>query len=154
MRTHRQIKAWVTAISIAFLVASCASRPRVDTGGDVERAKAFMASYAKELRGGDRDAMAARYHPDGAFIVGDGKKTFETHDETVAYYRVQWQQPQAFEWQDLSFEPAGSGAVVVIGRFNWQKQGATQGTLYSYSSLLVPVAGQLKIRVEDESGAQ
>ena len=53
----------------------------------------------------------------------------------------------------MSFEPAGSGSIVVIGKFNWQKMGATEGTVYSYSALLVPVSGQLKIRVENESGA-
>ena len=154
MGKHQQIRAFLAAILMASLVGSCASRQSAVASVDVERAKSFMASYAKELRNGDRVALAARYHPDGSFVVGDGKKALETHDETVAYYLSEWQRPQGFEWQDMSFEPAGSGAIVVIGKFNWRKMGATEGTTYSYTALLVPVAGQLKIRVEDESGVQ
>ena len=154
MKIRRQIQLFLAAILVVLLVASCTARPGEDPRVPVQRAKEFMASYAIELRNGDREALAARYHPDGSYVLGDGKKTFETQDATATYYRSQWQPPQGFEWQDMSYEPAGSGAVVVIGRFKWQEMGAKEGKLYSYSALLVPVAGQLKIRVEDESGAQ
>ena len=154
MGGQRQISATFAATLMAVLVASCASRPSAHTSDGVDRAKVFMASYGTELRNGDRVALAARYHPDGSYAVGDGKKAYETHDQTAAFYLSEWQPPQAFEWQDLSFEPVGSGAIAVIGKFKWQGAGAAEGTIHSYSAVLVPVAGQLKIRVEDESGAE
>lgn len=152
MGIYRQIKAFLAAILVVSLVVSCAPRPSSQASATIERAKSFMASYAQELRNGDRAALAARYHPDGSFSVGDGKKALETHDETAAFYLSEWKQPKAFEWQDMSYELAGSGSIVVVGKFNWQEMGAAQGTTYSYTALLVPVAGQLKIRVEHESG--
>ena len=58
-----------------------------------------------------------------------------------------WGPPATFSWEDLSFEPAGPDAVVVVGRFLWES------TRFSYSALLVRQDGVLRIRMEDESQA-
>ncbi len=110
-----------------------------------------MASYAQDLRLGQRTALADRYHPDGAYFLGDGEKMFEAHAKTRQYYASKWVAPTAFQWDELSYEPLGSGAILVLGKFKLQHAGKPEVRTYSYSALLVPVACQLKIRMEDES---
>lgn len=70
----RQIKVFIAALLAAKLAASCASRPSAHTSATIERAKSFMASYAEELRNGNRVALAARYHPDGSHILSETVK--------------------------------------------------------------------------------
>ena len=111
-----------------------------------------MSSYAYDLRTGDREGIIARYHPDGAYLLGNGHKAFETRDSIAAHYRTQWSRPAAFRWEDLSYEPVGADAVVVAGRFVWEAHGR-EPARFSYTGLLVRSGGGLRIRLEDESGA-
>jgi len=115
-------------------------------------AEAFMAGYADALRAGDRAGLAARYDRRGAFRLGHGEKTFERWEAIRAFYAgPQWQPPARFEWRALSYEPAGANAVVVAGLFLWGTAGGVPRT-YSYTALLVRQDGELRIRLEDESG--
>lgn len=113
-------------------------------------ARAFLTEYAKELKGAQRQALVERYHPQGHFSVGHGVKEFVTREANRSFYLERWMPPTAFAWRDLSFEPAGPDAVVVIGLFDW---GGPQGSVQtvSYTSLLQRVEGRLRIRLEDES---
>lgn len=113
-------------------------------------ARAFLAEYAKDLRGAQRQALMERYHPQGHFSVGHGVKEFVTREANRSFYLERWMPPASFAWRDLSFEPAGPDAVVVIGLFDW---GSPQGSVQtvSYTALLQRVEGRLRIRLEDES---
>ena len=93
---------------------------RVDTVALLDEARTFMDSYARDLRAGDRAAIAARYDRVGAFQVGMGRKALQSHAEIIAQYAAPtWQPPASFAWQDLSYEVLGSDVVLVVGRFEW-----------------------------------
>ena len=118
----------------------------------VEEARSFMDSYARELLAGDRAAIAARYDRTGAYFLGNGRKEFVPYDSIVVKYsEANWSPPASFEWRDLSFEPAGPDAVVVVGLFAWGRGGSAAPMTLSYTSLLRRQEGVLRIRVEDES---
>ena len=120
----------------------------------VAEARAFMASYAEALLAGDRAGIAGRYDRDGAYALGNGRKSFGTYARIVEQYAsAQWQRPHAFEWRDLSFEPIGNDAVVVAGQFAWTRRDGTEPLIYSYTALLHRQDGVLRIRLEDESSA-
>jgi len=140
----------VLLFSISML-AGCAIDPAPKATSLVPQAEQFMASYAQELSRGDKGAIAARYHPEGTYFLGNGRKQFASHEAIVARYRDQWQAPSAFEWQELSYEPIGTMGVLVLGKFQWLAANAKEPTTFSYSGLLLFADGQLKIRVEDES---
>lgn len=146
----------LTLTAIAIFVAACATPSGDTTGGDntrvVEEARAFMDEYAKELLAGNRAAIAARYDRTGAYMLGNGVKLFEAHDAIAAKYAGStWNAPSAFEWIDLSFEPIGTDAMVVVGRFRWVSATPPADVIMSYTSLLRRQDGVLRIRVEDES---
>jgi hypothetical protein len=138
---------------VAFLFAAAAplaaqpAEPPI-----VAEARAFMADYARALLAGDRAGIAGRYDRDGAFFLGDGRKTFETHARIIAQYAgADWQPPHRFEWRDLSYEPAGADAVVVAGQFLWTPGVGAEPFTFSYTALLHRRDGALRIRLEDES---
>ena len=118
----------------------------------VTEARAFMASYAQALQQGDRAGIAARYDRNGAFALGNGRKSFGPYARIVAQYAsAQWQPPHRFEWRDLSFEPIGNDAVVIAGQFAWTPGAGAEPAVYSYTALLRRQDGVLRIRLEDES---
>ena len=133
------------------LLAGCPANQTPKAVNLVPQAEQFMASYAQDLSRGDRVAVAARYHPDGFYLLGNGSKQFLSHEAVVALYRDQWKPPSAFEWQDLSYEPIGNTGVLVLGKFQWLAADAKEPVTLSYSGLLLMEHGQFKIRVEDES---
>ena len=118
----------------------------------VVEARAFMAAYAEALLAGDRPGIAARYDRNGAFALGNGRKSFGPYARIVEQYAsAQWQPPFRFEWRDLSFEPIGNDAVVIAGQFAWTRSDGTEPSIYSYTALLRRQDGVLRIRLEDES---
>jgi hypothetical protein len=118
----------------------------------VEEARTFMEGYARDIRAGDRAAIAARYDRTGAYRLGNGHKEFQPYDSIVALYqRPGWSPPAAFEWHDLSFEGIGPDAVVIAGRFLWSEPAVTTPVRVSYTALLRRQDGVLRIRLEDES---
>ena len=118
----------------------------------VAEARAFMTAYADALRAGDRAGIAGRYDRAGAHILGNGRKSFETHAQIVAQYAgPDWQPPHRFEWRDLSYEPLGADAVVIAGLFAWTPRAGAEPFIYSYTALLRRQDGALRIRLEDES---
>ncbi|HEX2076698.1 MAG TPA: DUF4440 domain-containing protein [Longimicrobium sp.] len=138
------------ALALLMLSASCAVNVEVDRGGNPEaEARAFMESYAQDLRTGAREAIAARYDRRGAYRVGGGEKTLEPLDSIRAGYTGRWQPPTAFEWRDLSYEVLGDDAVMVVGRFEWTDQRGRVLPM-SYTGLLVRQDGEWRIRLEDE----
>lgn len=155
--THRHI---VACLSLLLTVA-CSAGPRpgepLSAGGTsaalVSEAEAFMESYARDLRAGERDLLVGRYDPRGAYMLGDGRKAFLPPDSIRAIYQGRWQPPASFEWRNLSYEPVGPDAVVVTGQFVWGVTAERQLPPYSYTALLVRHDGRFRIRVEDESAA-
>ncbi len=133
------------AAAMTLSTLASAAQPLVDS------ARAFMASYAEDLKQGNRAALGARYHPDGSYVLGNGHKAFETHAATVELYNKRWTRPADFEWQDMSYEQVGDDSVMVYGRFKWLNAPGEKPLLFSYSALLKNVKGQLRIRSEDES---
>jgi hypothetical protein len=141
----------LAVLLLSVLSASCAVNVEVQRDRDPEaEARAFMESYAQDLRAGAREAIVARYDPRGSYRVGNGQKTFEPLDSTRAIYMGPWQPPAAFEWRDLSYEVISDDAVMVVGRFEWTD---AQGRMLpiSYTGLLLRQDGQWRIRLEDES---
>jgi ketosteroid isomerase-like protein len=137
-----------------MLASSCATPPPRGADALLAEAQTFMAGYERELRAHDREAVIARYDPDGTWFLGDGDREFAPHADTATRYRTRWKGPAAFAFHDLAYEPAPPDAVVVVGTFEWQAAGAAGPSRYSYSALLRRGAdGRLRLRVEDESGA-
>lgn len=134
---------------------SCASLQQLlAKGGGIEAdAQEFMAGYARDLRAGDRQAIAARYDQRGAYIAGGGEQQLTTPEAIRARYQnVGWSAPARFEWRGLSYEPVGSDAVLVSGKFEWTTS-AGQTLPASYTALLVRQDGVLRIRAEHEDVA-
>ncbi|HEU4884722.1 MAG TPA: hypothetical protein VFT45_20870 [Longimicrobium sp.] len=142
-----------TAAAIVFLTltAACSVNVWMQRDGDPEEeARAFMESYARDLRAGAREAIVARYDPRGSYRVGNGRKEFEPLDSTRAVYMGPWQPPTVFEWRDLSYEVLSDDAVMVVGRFEWTGADGKMLPL-SYTGLLLRRDGVWRIRLEDES---
>ncbi len=132
---------------LAFLFAAAAplaaQRAEAPVVAD---AHTFMADYAAALRG-DRAGIAARYDRNGAFFLGNGRKSFESHDAITAQYAgAQWQPPYHFEWRDLSYEPAGPDAVIIAGQFLWTPRESALPYTYSHTALLHRQDEVLRIR--------
>lgn len=119
----------------------------------VAEAQAFMESYATDLREGRRDAIIERYDPRGTYFMGHGQKRFVTLDGLKAiYHGTQWQPPVTFAWRDMSYEPVGPDAVVMIGLIDWGLN--PEVTIHiSYTGLLLRRDGRWMIRLEDEDAA-
>lgn len=115
----------------------------------VGEARAFMEAYQADLIAGDREAIAARYDPSGAFIMGGGLKDFETHAAIERRYIEDWSPPAAFGWRDLSYDQVGPDTVIVAGLFDWTWPDAAP-EIWSYSAVLVRRGGKLRIRLEHE----
>jgi hypothetical protein len=148
----RSILRTAAAIAVLAFAAACAVNVKVQRNTDPEaEARAFMESYAQDLRAGAREAIVARYDRRGAYRVGNGQKTFEPMDSIRATYTgAGWQPPAVFEWRDLSYEVLSDDAVMVVGRFEWTD---AQGRMLpiSYTGLLLRQDGEWRIRLEDES---
>lgn len=145
--------AYAGVLSAACNTQSDGGATRIGAYADaVEEARSLMDTYAHDLRAGDRAAIAARYDRTGAYFLGNGRKEFVPYDSIVVRYSEgNWSPPASFEWRDLSFEAAGSDAVVVVGLFTWGRGGGAPPMTLSYTSLLRRQEGVLRIRVEDES---
>jgi hypothetical protein len=138
------------ALLLIALSASCTVNAQVRRDRNPEaEARAFMESYARDLRAGAREAIIARYDPRGSYRVGGGQKTFEPLDSIRATYMSRWEPPSVFEWRDLSYEVLGDDAVMVVGRFEWTDAGGRMLPI-SYTGLLVRHEGEWRIRLEDE----
>lgn len=143
--------------AIAALDESTAAVERAIASADAAMVEAeaadFMQAYGRELLAGDRAAIAGRYHRGGAWRVGHGQKSFESWPAIKAFYLGEhWARPAAFAWRDLSYEVLGPDAVVVVGLFDWTRAEGTEPLTFSYTGLLVREDGELRIRLEDESG--
>jgi hypothetical protein len=110
-----------------------------------------MDAYTRELRAGDRAALAARYDEAGAYLVGPGGRDLLPSDAIAARYRdPAWQPPAAFAWQELSFDALGPDAVLVVGRFVWTRAPGQPPVRVDYSAVLRRRAERLRIRLEDQ----
>ena len=110
----------------------------------------WFDSYAHDLRAGDRKAVLARYHPDGAWIVRKGVPRLLDFGQLTRRYLEDWQPPALFEWQGLALEAAGTEGLLAVGQFRW---GRPSGPIeiMSYTGLLLRCAGEWRIRLEDEN---
>jgi hypothetical protein len=133
-----------------FLLAALLAISPVEASVTRE-AERFMAEYGDDLRRGDREAIAARYHSGGTIFLGNGNKQTLTKAQVAAGYLEKWSPPAAFAWRDLDYEPIGPDAVVVTGRFDWTRTVGTPPETQSYMGLLRREGALLKIRIEDES---
>jgi hypothetical protein len=140
----------MATLLFGVLSVACASLPQ-QTASIEEEARTFMEGYVNELRAGDREAIARRYHSRGAYRVGEGRKVFSPPDSIrAAYARPTWMRPQRLELYDVSYEVLGPNAVVVAGRFEWTTQSGVK-LPFSFVELLTRDGDALRIRLEDES---
>ena len=124
----------------------------VDTVALLDEARTFMESYARDLRTGDRAAIAARYDRAGVFRVGMGQKSLQSRAQIAAEYAAStWHPPTSFAWRDISYEVLGPEAVLVVGQFDWGLQPPQPAIRFSYTAVLRRREGGLRIRLEDES---
>ncbi|HUE96284.1 MAG TPA: hypothetical protein VMN39_06470, partial [Longimicrobiaceae bacterium] len=65
-----------------------------------EEARAFMADFEAEIRGGDLDAILGRYSRRGVYLASFGAKTFVPYAELAASYNEGWVAPVSFELDD------------------------------------------------------
>lgn len=121
-----------------------------DSAATERQVREFYDSYAEDLRQHRREAIADRYDMRGVFILGNGRKTLHSFEETKKHYQSEWVGPKSFEWKDISIEVLSPDAAVVLGRFNWQVD-AGETLTFSYTGLLIKRSGKWRIRVEDES---
>lgn len=145
------VQAMVLAVVLLLPAGASLAASGNAPGPLVSRAADFMRAYADDLKQGNRAALAARYHPEGSYVLGNGHKAFESHAKTVELYNTKWTRPADFEWQDMSYEQVGPSTVAVFGRFKWFTAAGAKPTVFSYSALLMLVDGQFRIRSEDES---
>lgn len=136
-------------IALSLLLSAGSPSSALAEAPIVAEARKFMEAYAKDLARGDREAIAARYDRSGVFFLVAGGREFVPYDAVAKDYRETWSPPATFEWQDLHFDPIGSEAVVVNGRFAWGLADRTQ--LMTYTGFLRREDGQLRIRLEDET---
>jgi len=139
--------------SIAMALAGCASippaaPPTVPVAAVEAEARAFMAAYADDLRQHDREGIAARYDPDGAWMIFDGQREFVSAADLRRDYLEIWRGPESFAWRDLAFEVTGPDSVVVVGNFDWGGGGKVNAM--SYTGLLRRRDGAWRIRLENE----
>jgi hypothetical protein len=146
----------MTRLSRAILVSAALLSSALGANAEpakvalLDDAKSFMKSYATDLQIGNRKAVGNRYDARGAYLVGQGKKTFMTVEQIKKIYQESWKPPSSFAWSDLSYEVVGNDAVVVVGGFDWGI--SDKETLhFSYSAVLIRSDGELRIRLEDES---
>ena len=126
------------------------SAPAASPSSIEAEARAFMEGYAEDLRAGNRDGIVARYDARGAWIVFQGERRFLPLDAIRARYHGGWTQPHAFEWRELSYEPAGPDAVAVVGGFLWITSPADTSR-FSYTAHLARGDNGLRIRIENET---
>lgn len=110
-----------------------------------------MEAYARDLLDHDVASIAARYDTTGVYFLGGGQKRFEPHDSVRIRYAERWQGPTTFAWHDLTYEVLSEDAVMVLGLFSWGRGDSLEALDISYSGLLKRQAGELRIRMEDES---
>ena len=141
----------ITATGLVFSVLATAPGAWAQAEAPiVAEARAFMDGYGDDLRAGNREGVAGRYDPGGAWIVHHGDVMAVTHEQVLHRYRTAWSPPAAFEWRDLVFVPSGPDIVSVIGKFDWTPvEGETERL--SYHGLLVRSADGFRIRIEHEN---
>ncbi|MFO6448722.1 hypothetical protein ACLBKU_16435 [Erythrobacter sp. NE805] len=114
----------------------------------------WFAAYAAELEAGDRPAILARYHPEGAWMVRKGvPRLLDFAALTERYLGAAWQPPARFAWADLRIELVGSAGALAVGQFVWERANGRR-ELISYTGLLLRVEEAWKIRLEDENLAE
>lgn len=160
------MKRMICAVLLAAASVPAAAMAQDDTAPDaaaadaateeapiVIEARTFMAGYAEDLLAGDIVAIANRYDRSGAWRMGEGEKAFDTWDGIRRIYAEEWQKPATFAWRDLSYEPVGPDAIMVLGLFDWGFDDGGPAITVSYTALMVRQEGELRIRLEDESAA-
>jgi hypothetical protein len=116
-------------------------------------ARTFMASYASEIRNGDRVALGRRYDPAGTRELRAAQARWSTQDAIAARYANTWQPPSAFEWHDLVYEVVGPDRVIVSGLFEWTPASGGAPQIQSYTALLRrQPSGELVLGLEAEAG--
>ena len=118
-----------------------------------EAAQAFMEEYAKELRNHDTKAISSRYDESGAYLLGNGRKQFESFDSIKSHYRENWNGPLSFDWEDLSYDALASDIILVTGKFKWGDSHSTKPIVFSYTGILKYHEGSFRILLEDESAS-
>lgn len=113
-------------------------------------AQAFMDAYARDLVAGNKDAIIARYHPQGVFILAEGIDDLMKSRQLAEFYRTQWQKPHAFTWKGLRFRPLSSETILIDGGFETQATADKPAQYFSYLAVLIRENGKLRIRSEIE----
>ncbi len=143
----------IAAVATAALSQPPAKPEKPQEMSATERSvREFFDSYAEDLRGHKREAIADRYDRRGVYMVGNGSKSLVPFEQVKERYLTKWSGPKSFNWKDLSVEVISKESVVVTGLFEWQTASGTTFN-YSYTGLLIKQEGKWRIRLEDESTA-
>ena len=140
----------LTSVIAAFSQSAAKSEKSREMSATERSARDFFDSYAEDLRGHRREAIADRYDRRGVYMVGNGSKSLVPYEQIKERYLTKWAGPKSFSWKDLSVEVLSNESVVVTGLFEWQTSSGTAHN-YSYTGLLIKQEGKWRIRLEDES---
>ncbi|HVQ57109.1 MAG TPA: DUF4440 domain-containing protein [Pyrinomonadaceae bacterium] len=140
----------LAGVIAAFSQPPAKSEKQQEMSATERSVREFFDSYAEDLRGSKREAIADRYDRRGVYMVGNGSKSLVPFEQVKERYLTKWSGPKSFSWKDLSVEVISNESVVVTGLFEWQTAAGTTYN-YSYTGLLIKQEGKWRIRLEDES---
>lgn len=141
----------ICSLSLVGAFGVAAQKPTKAEAETEREIRAFYDSYAEDLRGGRRVAIAGRYDERGYYRMGAGGKELISFEETKkVYLSSQWSPPKSFAWRELSVDVLAKDSALVTALFDWQ---TADGVTYkfSYTGVLTKRAGKWRIRAEDEN---
>lgn len=145
---NKQVKttlAFVALILLPFHVV--AKGPHTEV---TEEVTTFLAQYTQELLAHDHGKILERYHPEGVYFTGEGRKMFFSHKQLDQFYRKSWQGPKDMAFKNVSIEVLSDDNAMIAAQLSWTHQdGKTD--LFSYAGVLVRTDGHWRIKLEAES---
>ena len=135
-KRHIRTLAALLIIAAGVFAVNAQEDAKAGSMSETERSvRAFFDSYAEDLRGHKREAIADRYDRRGVYLVGNGTKSLVPFDQVRERYLTKWSGPKAFAWKDLSVEVISKDSAVVTGLFEWT---AASGTAPRKRSIVEP----------------
>jgi len=142
---------------VGLLLSACASPPASSLmlDGPPADLKASSAElyqqYGTALSAPRRDALAGFYHYEGAVRVFNGVRRVVTRAELDSTYRRDWNPPEYFAWEQLTYDSLAPGLVLVTGGFLWKAKSRPDTTRFLYTALLEAADSGMVIRFEEET---
>ena len=131
-------------------MSEAAERSRV-----IGEARQMMETYARDLRAGDRTALAAHFSRYGAWRFTADSAFYTRQDwEGIrdAFAAPSWRPPARFDWFTMGFDYRGPDVVAVAATIDRGTE-PDRPVTHLYTALLVRENGAFRIRMEHEAPA-